>query len=627
MSEYESIHGTRVKYLTSDPTLDSTTEGQVWYNSTSGTNKTLVHIKAFSSSANTPTAGSGNASAVQATQATALSFGLGTSQPQTIEYSGYAWTDGGSLNTGRFVLKGAGTQTAALGFGGYVDPGGPTTATEEYDGSSWTAGGALPSGRSNMGGGGTQTAALSVGGAPSLSSTEEYNGSSWTAGGAYPATLQDIGIAGPQTASLGAGGISGPPTGGSTIVANYDGSSWTVVSGTIPNGQNRAATAGTQTHAVVFGGNTTASGPPNGVVTTASNEWDGSAFSITANMTTARQTYGAAGTGTSAVGFNGDKNPGNSNDTEEYSSSINSITQASWASGGNMGDKRSFAAGAGTQTAGIVFGGLWPSPAGGGGRIADTEEYDGSSWSEGGALNTGRTQTGGFGIQTAAVITSGVSPPGSLTNATEEYDGSSWTTVNTNPLSLRDGSCSGTLTAGLFFAGTASGSAPDMSVSTVEYDGTNWTSGGNLGTARYGMGSAGTQSDTLGFGGYVNGGGGLQSIVEAYNGTAWTSSPALAISQFNGASGGTSSSQAWFAGGLVGSTPNISGITQQYDGTGWSGVTPLSTARRALVGGGTSPAAFGAGGYGPGGVNTLVNSTEELTGETKTTTASTLTTS
>jgi hypothetical protein len=48
MSEYESIHGTRVKYLTSDPTLDSTTEGQVWYNSTSGTNKTLVHIKAFS---------------------------------------------------------------------------------------------------------------------------------------------------------------------------------------------------------------------------------------------------------------------------------------------------------------------------------------------------------------------------------------------------------------------------------------------------------------------------------------------------------------------------------------------------------------------------------------------------
>ena len=46
MAEYESIHGTRVRYLSSDPTLDSSTEGQVWYNSTSGTNKALVQIKA-----------------------------------------------------------------------------------------------------------------------------------------------------------------------------------------------------------------------------------------------------------------------------------------------------------------------------------------------------------------------------------------------------------------------------------------------------------------------------------------------------------------------------------------------------------------------------------------------------
>ena len=50
MSDYESIHGTRIKYLTSDPTLDSTTEGQVWYNSTTGANKSLVQIKAWSSS-------------------------------------------------------------------------------------------------------------------------------------------------------------------------------------------------------------------------------------------------------------------------------------------------------------------------------------------------------------------------------------------------------------------------------------------------------------------------------------------------------------------------------------------------------------------------------------------------
>ena len=54
MAEYESIHGTRVRYLSSDPTLDSSTEGQVWYNSTTGTNKVLSQIKAFSSTANYP---------------------------------------------------------------------------------------------------------------------------------------------------------------------------------------------------------------------------------------------------------------------------------------------------------------------------------------------------------------------------------------------------------------------------------------------------------------------------------------------------------------------------------------------------------------------------------------------
>ena len=55
MAEYESIHGTRVKYLSSDPTLNTTTAGEVWYNSTSGTNKALVNIKAFSAGGTVPT--------------------------------------------------------------------------------------------------------------------------------------------------------------------------------------------------------------------------------------------------------------------------------------------------------------------------------------------------------------------------------------------------------------------------------------------------------------------------------------------------------------------------------------------------------------------------------------------
>jgi hypothetical protein len=50
-----------------------------------------------------------------------------------------SWTTNPTgLNTARYNLAGAGTQTAALAFGGYT--GTPNTgATEEYDGNTWTS--------------------------------------------------------------------------------------------------------------------------------------------------------------------------------------------------------------------------------------------------------------------------------------------------------------------------------------------------------------------------------------------------------------------------------------------------------------------------------------------------------
>lgn len=72
MSDYESIHGTRVKYLSSDPTLNSSTEGQVWYNSNSGTNKSLVQIKSTSSGGNLNTARFGGGAGVSGAQASGL---------------------------------------------------------------------------------------------------------------------------------------------------------------------------------------------------------------------------------------------------------------------------------------------------------------------------------------------------------------------------------------------------------------------------------------------------------------------------------------------------------------------------------------------------------------------------
>jgi hypothetical protein len=63
------------------------------------------------------------------------------------------------MNTAR-INAGAGTQTAALAFGGTSTAN--TGATEEYDGTNWTTSNPLNTARSELAGAGTQTAAISI---------------------------------------------------------------------------------------------------------------------------------------------------------------------------------------------------------------------------------------------------------------------------------------------------------------------------------------------------------------------------------------------------------------------------------------------------------------------------------
>ena len=643
MAEYESIHGTRVKYLTSDPTLtDSSTEGQVWYNSTTGTNRALVQIKAWAAGGFLPTATNNNASAVQAPQASALSFGGGNTLSQTIEYNGYAWTAGGNLGTPRYVLSGAGVQTAALGFGGYQHPPGVfKNSTEEYNGSSWTAGGNLGTARGSMGGGGTQTAALAVGGAP-LSpqvQSEEYNGSSWTAGGNYPVGLQSMAIAGPQTASLGAGGISGSPIEGSLVVTNYDGSSWTVVSGTIPNGQNRAATAGTQTHAVVFGGNINTPPPAGpgtpGVVTTATNEWDGSTFAITANMATARQSYAGGGTATAAIGFGGDKNPGASNDTEEYNSALTTVGAGVWAAGGNLSTARgSFNTSYGTQTASLATGGE-RTP--GGTMGTEVEEYGGTSWTSGGAIPTATGNMGGGGTQTAAIMMGGNTPGDNRVATNYNYDGSSWTANPNMPQVSGATRGFGTQTAAICIGGQQNpGNITHKK--TMEWNGSSWSDGGDYpvdNTPNQGIVNVmgfGTQTAALCAGGSHGNGYGSTSKLNSnsYDGSSWTATNALqSLALFGGAFGTQ-------GGGIIsGYAPPPVGLTttQKWDGNGWTTTTSNSVGSQGkgaagdlssglIIGGIFAPSSPNAPNWGE------IANTEEWTGDSViAAAASTLTTS
>jgi hypothetical protein len=120
MATYKGIQGFTIQNLSADPS--NPIEGQVWYNSTSNVWKVE--------------------------EATAAG----------------SWATGGTMGTARYGHAGAGTQTAALAFGGYDGTPGPRVATEEYNGTSWSAGTNLPINNYGGGGCGTQTAGLGFGG-------------------------------------------------------------------------------------------------------------------------------------------------------------------------------------------------------------------------------------------------------------------------------------------------------------------------------------------------------------------------------------------------------------------------------------------------------------------------------
>jgi hypothetical protein len=77
--------------------------------------------------------------------------------------------------------------------------------------------------------------------------------------------------------------------------------------------------------------------------------------------------------------------------------------------------------GAGTQNAGLAFGGNYPA-------ITCTEEYNGAAWSTGGALINPFTSLGGAGTQNSAIaFGGGQSGPPYNSACTELYNGTSWT--------------------------------------------------------------------------------------------------------------------------------------------------------------------------------------------------------
>jgi len=608
----------------SDPTLNTGNEGQVWYNSTSGTLKSLVQLKAWSAAGNLPVAK--NEAASDGTSAAGWIAG-GSNTPAgntgttaTDEYSGYTWASGGNLNTARTLTGGSGfgTQTAAAVAGGATQPGaGPTrttlTATEEYDGSTWTSVTGLPTATFAAAQCGIQTAGLSFAGTagygnPNFNTSLEYDGTNWTSGGNLnnAAIYQAAGI---QTAAL---GMQTSDTAGKGT-ESYNGTSWTTVANR-NTARAQIVGFGTQSLATLAGGYNAGPGTPQ---LTETEQWDGTAWGIsTATLGTATRTgmgIGTVGGGTSGLLAGGYQTNYLAN-TQEWNSTIFSPATGAWASGGNMNTARRYLGGCGTQTAGLGFGGdpgVAPSAA------TTTEEYDGAAWAAGGNMNTGRRRLMGTGTQTSGLAFGGTT--GSNTGATELYDGSTWTNSPASMNTARRASGS----AGIQTATLAIGGYIAAVTGAVEsFNGSTWTSNPvSLNTSRGYLAGAGTQTAALAIGGTLDGSNAV-ATTESWNGSTWTSVNSMNTARFSLGSAGIQTAALGFGGNLgpTGQTAN----TEQWDGTNWSSAPLMTTARYGLGSAGTQNA-----GLGFGGITTVnVTSTEEWTlGSSAAGTASTLTTS
>jgi hypothetical protein len=330
MAAYTGIQGQNILIVSSDPS--NPTEGQIWYNSTSNLLKgyQFAAVNAWASGGNMngqPRGLMGGAG----TQTAALAFGGETDPvgpaPQTTtnvseEYDGTSWTSGGNYPVYVRSLGGAGSQTAAVGFSGLSDgpngSGDVTAVTAEYNGTSWTAVNNVNTAAYNFGASGSsQNSALKSGGLTppgAISSVEEYDGTTWTAGGSLPGAISQFAQAGDTTAAIAFGGTPGPGTASRT----YDGTSWT----STPNlntGRFRLGGAGIQTLAIAFAGIT-----PAPAFSAATELWNGTSWTSSSNMATARQQIGSANPApaNAAIGFGGPGASGRTFATEEWTGTV-----------------------------------------------------------------------------------------------------------------------------------------------------------------------------------------------------------------------------------------------------------------------------------------------------------------
>jgi len=423
----------------------------------------------------------------------------------TLTFDGTNFASGPNINVTRMfnTVSGAGTGTAGLIVGGFIDPS-PNAMTncEEYDGSSWSNTDTLDTGTGFATAWGTQTNAVTQTNASNYVGAEAYNGTSWS-------SLPNIGVSSPGGLYGIAAGSTGDAGWISSLSNNYNqtqefnrstnvvtGAAW--ASGGNLNTSRReifTGTVGSQTSGLASGGATGPTGKSN-----ATEEYNGSSWTTVNTVPVSLSSRGGAGTQTAALFFGGNPNPTSVVTTTEYDGT-------NYSSGGDLNSARGYGPiAAGTQTAALAAGGHSGSS-----TVTTTEFYNGTAWTAQPNASPSVYTAASGGTQTAAWFAGG------LPASTEGYnwDGTSWTASGNFTYGPSDNVFGGGPQTAGWLCG---GNAPSVTTSTNHYDGTNFFTAPNMATARYGYGQAGDSSSSLIFGGAPGPGSAITNATEEFTG-------------------------------------------------------------------------------------------------------------
>jgi len=321
---YGSVTG-GVPAVASDP--PSPAEGDIWYNTTTGTLRFRGKVEGWATGGNLNTtrfnlAGSGTSNTAS------LAFGgnnptVPATYAITESYNGSAWTEVNDLNTARGYLAGNGSQTSALAISGNISP--PLLVNNEsWDGTSWTEVGDVNTARYwAAAAAADNTSAIFFGGSTGsvTGATESWNGTSWTEVNDLNVAREALAGFGTQTSAISSAGSS---TGITSNAESWNGTTWTALA---PENTNTAryllAGAGADnTSGIVFGG----SNPGVPVVYANTEVWNGTTWTEDTDLNTARQQLGGSGTQASALGFGGEGPGGRTNATEEWGAADTTFT-------------------------------------------------------------------------------------------------------------------------------------------------------------------------------------------------------------------------------------------------------------------------------------------------------------